>query len=320
MSSISDINQGFNRKSVLIIAVPIAALVLIFLLWMALGQAGNSQLKPLLPEPTAIQTDDISSAVQVSFSELNDDPLAFLNKSIIVSGNFYPVDRENCLKYTGPDIRWSLTAENLQLDILGFERLIGLIPVNTPMTAQGIWRLYQGPLGCGKGPPEGTAWYLEIKKIIQPNPLVGKTGQGIPIIIDGGGQGLPILTPTLPVEEVLPTVTDIFTPTLQATDEILLPTIEGEPSITPTEAFESTVTPTPPIQQTFTPAPTNTPVPGATATAVTPTITPTSNVGNPTATTTTEPPPGLPTSTEVPDGYPGPGQTTTPTPTVNPYP
>ena len=191
MNDVSNNNLGIGRKAYFVIAVPIIILIVVILLWATLDKGQASQLMPVLPEPTVFLSPEEAAQVTVSFTELNNDPIAYLNRTIIVSGNYLPVDRHDCIQYSGPDVRWSLTAENLQLDVLGYERIIQLVAVDTPMTLQGIWRLYQGPLGCGKGPPDGSMWYLDVKKILQPNPLVGKNGQIIPIIIGNGDPGLP---------------------------------------------------------------------------------------------------------------------------------
>jgi hypothetical protein len=41
------------------------------------------------------------------------------------------------------------------------------------MTVEGYWRLYEGPLGCGKNAPRAAIWYLEVLRIVEPNPLPG---------------------------------------------------------------------------------------------------------------------------------------------------
>ena len=322
MDNLSDNFRGTGRKAYFIIAFPIIILIVFILLWAVLGRSEASHLMPVLPEPTVFLYQDDSSQVTVSFSELNDDPISYLNRTIVVSGNFLPVDRHDCLKYSGPDVQWSLTAENLQLDVRGFEHILHLIPLDTSMTVEGIWRLYQGPLGCGKGPPDGSLWYLDVKKILQPNPLVGKNGQVIPIIIGNSDPGLPNLVPTLVVDEVVPAATDDLISATSTSTEVIPPTIEGGVPLTETPTPLGGIPPTVTIQTTITPdILTATSIPGGTATAITVTAVSTTDPTIPTATVTPEQPPGLATSTKVPGGgYPGPVETSTPVPTINPYP
>ncbi len=322
MSGFSEKNRGISRKAILLIAIPVILLVIIILIWFALRQDGGSQLMPPLPEPTEVDGQMAVLQEPVTFSDLNADPIAYLNKVIVVSGDYLTLERENCLNYTGPDFGWSLTAENLQLDVLGYERIIDLVSDNTPMTIQGTWRLYQGPLGCGKGPPDGNAWYLEVKKILQPNPLVGKDGQAIPVIVSGQDPNLPALVPTLVIEESSPTVTaEVTTAQETVPAETVTATLAGQQTFTSTPAIAETVPPT----FTLSPTPATsiaTATSNVTSTAPTASPTPESTNDNPgpTATNTPEQPPAPATSTDVPGGYPGPGETFTPTPTVDPYP
>ena len=109
----------------------------------------------------------------VTFSELQADPESFQNRLVRVSGSLLKLPPPGCLPYSGPGIEWALIAEELRLDAIGFERVISLLTNGLPMTVDGFFRLYEGPLGCGKGAPDGSAWYLEVIQIVQPNPLVG---------------------------------------------------------------------------------------------------------------------------------------------------
>ncbi len=314
-------DRGVSLKASIFIAVPIALLIVGLLIWSTLNGRGGLRLRPALPDPTAIKIRDDQSPAAVSFGELNDNPVAYLNQTIIVSGNYMPVEKPDCLRYSGPKVEWSLTADNLQLDALGFERIIRLVRVGSSMTVQGIWRLYQGPLGCGKGPANGTAWYLDVKKILQPNPIVSEGGQIIPINIGNGDPGLPELLPTLEKDLATPTTTnDILTVPAVGTG-IASPTVEGQATFTITPASTGDVPLTATVQQTGTPlAPTGTSAVSPTATGVTLTPVATSDPSNPTATLTPELPPVPATATENPDGgYPGPAGTLTPTPSPDPY-
>ncbi|MDX1416775.1 MAG: hypothetical protein R3293_21415 [Candidatus Promineifilaceae bacterium] len=310
-----------GNKASLLIAVPIVVLVIGVLIWSVLGQRDSMQLLPVLPEPTTFFSQDDRAPVTVSFTELNDDPVAYLNQVIVVSGSYLPVEHTNCLRYSGPDIRWSLTAENLQLDAIGYERIVRLLPVGSMMTVQGVWRFYQGPLGCGKGPPVGTAWYMDVKKILQPNPLISEGGQALPIIIGSGESELPELIPTLDnLEGAASATNDVLTVTPVGT-QVIQPTVEGQVTFTPTPTTLGTPTPMTPASQTPTlPLATATPIGGTSVPGATSTPTATVDPSNPTSTHTPESPPVPPTATDVPDGYPGATETSVPTASPDPYP
>ena len=265
-------------------------------------QTGASGLLPILATPTDSSGLEVGNIEAVTFSELNSDPLSYLNKSIEVSGNFLALERPSCPRYSGPDYRWAMVSEELQLDVLGFERVVKLIRPGTEMTVQGIWRLYQGPLGCGKAPVRDSTWYLQAMKIVEPNPLVGEGSSGA-IGIENARPGLPDLLPTATF-----TLTPVPTPTLAPATPELVPT---QDPLLPTLAPNLTATAlaTPDATTSITPSPTF--VGGATSPATT---VPGQNT-TPLATTTTGAGGGVPsatpqtpvpaTSTQTTGGYPG---------------
>lgn len=249
--------------------------------------------------------------IPVTFTELNSDPITYLNMAVQVSGSYMKLDSPSCPRYSGPNFEWALVSEDLQLDVKGFERMVRILEPGTGMTIQGIWRLYQGPLGCGKGPPSGSTWYLQAQRIVQPNPLVSD-GSARPVNIEGADLSLPALVPT-GIATSTPTVTptqmmetpvatttvDLLDPLLTIEPTVTIDGVGGIPSLTPSFA---TNTPDPAGN-----IPDPSPTPGATAT--------TDSGGNgPTATPLTPLPP---TSTETAGGYPG---QPTATPIPNPYP
>ena len=295
-------------------------------LWLIFGQSVENQLMPLLPTPTPPISVPQQEPETVTFTELNENPLAYLNNAILVTGEYLPVDQAECLDVVGPNIRWSLAADSLQLDVVGFERIVRLLPAGTTMTVQGIWQLYQGPLGCGKGPPHGSLWYLDAKKIVQPNPLVSEGGQAISVEIRHSTLAFPQILSTESAIENIPTATPM-TVTATAEGTILpLPTDPSQliPTQTPVVPGEITPSPTASLSPTGG-VPTNTPDPNATLPAATDSATavPTNNPGSGTPTLTPETPPLPATATKTNGGgYPGPEETFTPTPTAtpNPYP
>jgi hypothetical protein len=293
------------------IFVTLAVAIILFAVVRSTTRA--TDLLPVLATPTAAQNgSDALSPITVTFRELNSNPIAYLNLPIQVSGSYMALDPPSCPRFSGPPIQWALVSEDLQLAVKGFERVVRILEPGTDMTVQGIWRLYQGPLGCGKGPPSGSTWYLQAQRIVQPNPLVGDGSAG-PIDIEGVDQGLPDLLPTDGATST-PAPTQLMeTPVATATINQTGPPL----TIEPTGTADGVVGVTPSLTPSFS---TNTPGPGGNTPGPTPTAGATATTGSggdendPTATPQT---PLAPTATQPPGGYPGLG---TAEPTPNPYP
>ncbi len=317
MNEIAEGIRGLNLKYGLVVMIALLAIG-VGSLWLIFGQDAEHQLMPMLPTPTQPTSGPRQEAETVTFTELNDNPLAYFNRSILVTGDYLPVDKADCLNIVGPDKRWSLAADNLQLDVLGFERIVRLLPVGTTMTVQGIWRLYQGPLGCGKGPPRGSMWYLDAKKIVQPNPLISEGSRAILVEIKNGTLELPSLVLTVRATETR-SAEAVMTATAMAEGTIIAsPTYQGQPVPTETPLLPGRITPTVPQTPTLV-GPPNTPDPNATPAATgSVTAVPTNNPGNSTPTLTPELPLLPATPTETTGGYPSPGGTSTPTPNTYP--
>ena len=248
------------------------------------GQATRTPSGALLGEPTLI-----------SFSELDAAPAAFRDRLIRVSGAFQPLPGPECARWRGPDVSWSLVDEGLQMEASGFGSLLQLLPSGLPLTVDGFWRLYEGPLGCGKEPPVGSAWYLEAVRLVQPNPLPLTGGS----LLEGGlsprelpGTGATPMgeegTPAPPVDGTTQPPGIGATPTATRQSEMQTPT----PRATLSRDLTRTETPRP--------SPTTRSPGGA--------LTPTPSPSRPGVITIT------PRATATPRGYPAPGPQPTATP------
>ncbi len=288
-------------------------LLLILLFFFSRQERGLKFWRP----NNAVIIADGGEAVDVDFPALNSDPARYQNQFIRVSGDYQRPPLLSCADPVGPAPRWSLINGDLSLEAIRFEGVLRLVPDGTAMVVEGIWRRYDGPLGCDKG-NRAVAWYLETIRIISPNPLTNFDGTAVyPNNPDGN---TPIITSTpIAGQTVPPNVTITPTPTGNATTPTL-------PAGTPTAG--STV---PPAEMTETAVATMTGMPTAIPTStglpigtstVAPTATPTVTDGSPTLTatpsstpiplsTSTPAPPG-PTST--PGDYPVPSPTVVPTP------
>ena len=286
-----------NRRFWWILPLLVLVLILLALAFILPGGGNGRGLKPFRPSRTPGELNVSSETAVVTFTDLNAAPEAYRDQRIRVTGDYQRLTPPVCRPYSGPIFSWSLVAEELQLNATGFESLLRNMPDGTTLTVEGIWRLYDGALGCGKEPPDGIAWYLAVERIISPNPLPN------------------------------------FVATPRAT---AVPDLSGESLSSPTPAAdaptEETATPTPPTATT----PLGTITPGLTGTP-TPTTTPTAGPGTvfpsvtPVSATPTNLPPGFPSPTPtlpvggsptptLPAGGGTPVATTPPLPTSPSYP
>jgi hypothetical protein len=236
----------------------------------------------------------VRRAVPLTFVQLNADPVAYQDQYIQIQGAYLELPVPDCNPYRGPAFVWSLAdlatdvTQRLRVDVQGFEDVIHLVPEGTPITVEGYWRLYQGPLGCGKNAPRQAVWYLEVLRIMAPNPFPG--------VVES-----PRVTPAEePQIEITPLATLTPTPATSATPDLLL-----TPSTTPSATMTLSVTASPDPLLTPSGTPTLALTPGTTLTV---TITPTPpGEGTPEPTPTLEggyPPPGVPPTSTLPPGYP----------------
>ncbi len=300
-----DGESPLSRQKIIVILLILSTLSLCFVVF-GIGFWGSERgLRPFRAEPTAIDFIIDGQATLVTFPELSENAAQYHQQRIRVTGQYLPLSPPGCSPYNGPIFYWALVSQGLQLNAKGFEAPLTLVSPGTTLTVEGVWRLYTGPIGCGKEPETGTVWYLQVERIIQPNPLVaGTTDQGISLL-DG------INTPEFPT--IMPT-----TGLTQSTPGIVAsPTSEGEvgETVTPSPTVDG-LTATPAIT-TVTPSPTPTLVGNVTATPTpfgTGTATPTGTAAAGTATVT---PTGTITGTPGPTNTPGPSPTSPP---INPYP
>jgi hypothetical protein len=282
-------------------------LTLLLIAWLTACTAGGGSLGPDRPSPTP-PGPIVNQPALVSFPELNGDPARYRDKLIRVTGAYTQLPLPECGVYSGPRLKWALIAGNLRLDGQGLEVILRLVPEGMELTIDGVWHYYEGPLGCGKGAVEGSAWYLEALQIIQPNPLPGG------LTMPGGGVLPATATPdgAAATREPEPGATSQPIPT-QGTAVGLTPPV-ATIGATTTGVATGTATGTATVAGLTTPSPgaTGTATPTGTILAPTGTATP-----SPTATGSVTPGSGLPTATQAPSTTPG-GYPAPPTVTVAP--
>ena len=263
-----------------------------------------------------------TTTITVTFSELNDDPAQYRNQRIRVEGDFVPPQPFSCAQERTFGMYWQLAGEDLALQAQGLERILRLVPAGTTMVVEGIWRQYEGLVGCEVG-QIGVIWYLQAENIIEPNPLTNLKGTLFPT--DFPMTNTPVLSITItPTVDTTTTpdigVTPLGTFTATPATAVTASPTSGTPTVTPTDSPLTTRTLTP-VSGTASPSPSPTRTQPATTSSPTPTRTPTA-VTSPTASTTpTATIPVAATSTPG-GGYPGqpPIATSPPVPTSPPYP
>ncbi len=294
----SRVRDLLGRMSLVTAAAAILVFAGLALLTLSLSSRDQRPLYPILATATLPGGTPDFEPAEIGFSELNSDPEVFLGRRLQVTGAYSPVETPDCPNYNGPPIRWSLVAEELQLNAIGFEALLRLVEPGTEMTVVGIWSAYRGPVGCGKQPDDATVWYLQVERIVAPNPLFGASGPVLTII-----PGEPL--PTLPPLDTFATPPPDLSPTAMISGTVT-PTITMQPTNLPglaTPSIEATGLPVTPLATTGSPT-----VAAGTPALGTPT-TPAGTAGpspTPSATggaqgTTT---PGIPTTTPSGTGYP----------------
>lgn len=249
-------------------------------------QGSDGAFGPIFPTPTQIGIVN-QNPVPVDFETLNSDPFIFVDRFVRVTGRYVPKRDAVCVsRQRGPSIDWFLISDGLQMEMSGFGSVVELAPEQGFFTLDGIWRQYTGPVGCSKEPVEKTVWYLEVVRIIDPNPLVASANSAnrVTIIAPSNNtavdpqpegtatpqQGLqPTNSPT-PTVTPQPSVTPITSGGTLTVSPTATPFVVASPvSVTPTAAATSasgtraTVTPTPSLAVSAVPSTTVTATPTA---------------------------------------------------------
>lgn len=267
-------NQRFNLYQ-LILLLGITALL-------SACQGTGGAFGPVKPTPTLVGIFDQQS-VPVNFETLNSDPSIFIDKYIQVTGRYIPLRQQSCERQRGPSVDWFLISDELEMNMSGFSSVVEIVPEQAFFTVEGIWCRYDGPVGCAKDPTDETVWYLEIVRIIDPNPIIASAfssnGERIisqPTVVSNDPASETESTPTGGGATATPSIpaTATATPSPNAnnaspTPSTPTPTIEAIPT-----RAESTPIPTATLDSgSSSNEPTETPTLSASEQQVTPTVT-----------------------------------------------
>ncbi|MCP5098438.1 MAG: hypothetical protein GY943_23045, partial [Chloroflexi bacterium] len=159
------------RPQLAIIMLLIVLFILIIIVGWLLWPGRSRPLKPCHPTATPGAVEFDGQPTLVSFTDLQNAPSNYVNQRIRVTGDFTSIAPPDCIQFSSPIAEWGLISDELQMNAIGMESIMQLVPDGTNMTIQGIWQRYIGPVGCGKEPETSTVWYLAVEHVLEPNPL-----------------------------------------------------------------------------------------------------------------------------------------------------
>lgn len=196
--------------------------------------------------------DITTQLLPVDLTELIANPKTYEGALIQVNGRYRRLLPRVCsgTRYA-PPTTWNLTVDELTAYMSGFDNeLRSLLPENTTMSVNGIWRQWHGPVGCGKEATPQDVWYLEVREIISPNPITSvtltPTPSGEATQIADSGTPTPIgETAELPVTPVENAENPPAAPAAEATEAATMPSdVTSTPSIAVPILPSATPTPT----------------------------------------------------------------------------
>ncbi len=265
--------------------------VVIFLLLITAcrGFGKQEEATPTPFNATAVNVQTIKKdPITISLADLAANPELFNGTTLQLTGNYRKLPLLVCDSDPHPaPATWGIVGNGLMANAGGLDsKLRPLLAEGQQITAEGNWRQWSGPVGCGKSAPIKTLWYLSVSRIVDPHPLVritttAHTIADLPaepatqppiLVTQAPPEGIPTPEATVFAQETA--VAAISTPTpIQLT-----PTASPDGSITETPDGSATATQQPDTTQTVTITPDGTTTPEQTGT---PSVTPTQS-GNPT--------------------------------------
>ncbi len=228
-------------------------------------------VRPIYGQPFALALEDLA-----------ENPAFFQGVNLRLTGMYQKLPRLVCNRDPHPSpATWSILGSDVIANASGLDaQLRALLTDGQPITAEGVWLRWTGPIGCGKQAKVKDVWYLSVNRILEPHPLT-KATRPAQII----AQEPPPPEPTTGVDETMtaesgtvitttvtaetgtppPVETTSATASLPPATNTITPT-ETAVIITATPLTTITITGTTTITNTHTPTPANTAPPGSTPT------------------------------------------------------
>jgi hypothetical protein len=184
-----------------------------------------------------------ATPIAVELLRLVMSPAQYENNYVRVSGRYRRLPVVAC---EGAPRRapasWALAADELSIQAGGYDTLLAAVAPNELMLeVEGQWRRWRGPVGCGKQAAQTEIWFLDVTRILSPNPIAYQTAPpGATVIAqitptpESGGPppaGTPVAVGTAP-----PTASAALSPTP--------PLVSTAPSATATRPPAGVGTPT----------------------------------------------------------------------------
>ena len=171
-------------------------------------------------------------ATVLQLVELAADPNANENKFVQVGGRYgqLPVPRCDEVLHL-PPASWSLSDGGVVVRAAGLENIVRSLALDGGiLIVEGRWMRWHGLVGCGNSAVASTIWYLEVTRILSPNPLMlvstSSSGESPPETFPTPVSGVAAGTPTAATRTVAATLASSLTPT---------PTGPFSPLATPTD-------------------------------------------------------------------------------------
>ncbi len=227
-----------------------AWLVFPLVLLLALTGCGRDD-DATLPSPASLTAEAVTTAVPLL--DLAVDPAAYEDQWVQVSGQYglLPIPPCDAAVHL-PPATWSLIDRGVVVRMAGMENVLRpLASDGQTVVVEGYWRRWEGRVGCGTAAFPSTVWYLQVRSILSPNPLVRATftpmGAIAAATLPSPGTPLPSPTAVPSTATSTPSGGGVSTPTATATRPV-------SPLATPTGPFSPLPTLSPPASPTLIPS------------------------------------------------------------------
>lgn len=147
------------------------------------------------PEPTA--TIGASGPIALTVPELLNASGVYRDTMVQLTGQLRKAPLIVCdSEYYASPVSWGLGEEGLTAYARGFDDQVRtLLPNDLIMTIEGRWQRWEGTVGCGKQARTQEVWFIDVSRILSPNPLTQITA---PPSAGGGVAAIPTVQVTLP--------------------------------------------------------------------------------------------------------------------------